>query len=213
MIKVIFFDFDGVILESVDIKTNAFAELFEREGKDVVEKVVDYHLKNTGISRYEKFRYVYREILKRPLDDKEFNVLCNNFAGLVVEGVLKAPYVKGAKEFLENYTSEYKCYVVSATPQVELEEIILKRYMSHFFKSIYGAPTKKSNAVRNILMSERIDSNVAVYVGDALSDYKAAIDNFVHFIARINNNEDVFTAIDCPKVKDLTNLKAILDSM
>lgn len=42
------FDFDGVIVESADIKTNAFAELFEREGKDAEEKVVEYHLKNAG---------------------------------------------------------------------------------------------------------------------------------------------------------------------
>lgn len=213
MIKAIFFDFDGVVVESVDIKTKAFIKLFEREGNDVIKKVVKYHLKNTGISRYEKFRYIYKKILNRTLDDKEFNILCSKFANLVVDGVLKAPYVKGAKEFLENYASEYKCFVTSATPQVELEEIILKRYMSHFFKSIYGAPTKKSDAVRNILMSEKIDNNVAVYIGDALSDYKAAKDNYVHFISRINNNENMFATIDCPKVKDLTNLKAILDSM
>lgn len=31
MIKVVFFDFDGVIVESVDIKTKAFAKLFEKE--------------------------------------------------------------------------------------------------------------------------------------------------------------------------------------
>lgn len=213
MIKAIFFDFDGVVVESVDIKTKAFIKLFEREGNDVIKKVVKYHLKNTGISRYEKFRYIYKKILNRTLDDKEFNILCSKFANLVVDGVLKAPYVKGAKEFLKNYNPVYKCFVVSATPKEELEEIIQKRDMGCFFKSIYGAPTKKSDAVRNVLIGERIDSNVAVYVGDALSDYKAAIDNFVHFIARINNNEDMFASIDCPKVKDLTNLKAILDSM
>ncbi len=32
MIKAIIFDFDGVIVESVDIKTKAFARLFEHGG-------------------------------------------------------------------------------------------------------------------------------------------------------------------------------------
>ena len=213
MIKVIFFDFDGVIVESVDIKTNAFAKLFEREGDNIIKKVVKYHLENTGVSRYEKFRYIYDEILKRPLNDSEFNVLCSKFATLVVDNVLKAPYVKGAKEFLENYALKYECFVTSATPQRELKDIIQKRDLNRFFKSIYGAPTKKSDAVRDVLVREKIDNNVAVYVGDALSDYKAAMDNSVHFISRINNNETIFAGIDCLKIKDLTNLKTILDLM
>ena len=58
-LKAIFFDFDGVLVESVDIKTRAFSKLFEREGEDVVKKVIDYHIDNGGVSRYEKFRYIY----------------------------------------------------------------------------------------------------------------------------------------------------------
>ncbi|MFQ5787435.1 MAG: HAD family hydrolase [Thermodesulfobacteriota bacterium] len=210
MIKVIFFDFDGVIVESVDIKTNAFAELFEQEGGDIVKKVVDYHLKNTGVSRYEKFRYIYEEILNSPLTENEFKILCDKFANLVVESVIKAPYVKGIKEFLENYSARYKCFVVSATPQKEIEEIIQKRNISHFLKAVYGAPTKKSDAVKEVRMQENIDSHDAVYIGDALSDYEAATSNAVKFIARTHNNESIFEAIDCIKLNDLSNLEKIL---
>lgn len=209
-IKVIFFDFDGVIVESVDIKTHAFAKLFEREGGDFVKRVVDYHLKNTGVSRYEKFRYIYQEILNRPLIENEFQILCDKFANLVVENVVKAPYVKGIIEFLENYASKYKCFVVSATPQKEIEEIIQRRNIQRFFKGIYGAPTKKSDAVKNILLSEEIESSKAVYIGDAMSDYTAAKNNNVRFVARINRNEAVFTHIDCLKITDLTNLTDVI---
>lgn len=210
MIKVIFFDFDGVLVESVDIKTNAFAKLFEQEGGDIVKKVVDYHLKNTGISRYEKFRYTYEEILNRPLTENEFQILCDKFANLVVESVIKAPYVKGIKEFLENYSTRYKCFVVSATPQKEIEEIIQRRNISHLFKAVYGSPTKKSDAVKEVLMRENIDSHAAVYIGDALSDYEAATSNAVKFIARTHNSESIFEEIDCIKLNDLSNLEKIL---
>ena len=210
VLKVIFFDFDGVIVESVDIKTHAFAKLFEREGGDFVKRVVDYHLENTGVSRYEKFRYIYQEILNRPLMENEFQILCDKFANLVVENVVKAPYVKGTIEFLENYASKYKCFVVSATPQKEIEEIIQRRNIQRFFKGIYGAPTKKSDAVKNILLSEGIESSKAVYIGDAMSDYTAAKNNNVRFIARINGNEAVFTHVDCLKITDLTNLTDVI---
>jgi phosphoglycolate phosphatase-like HAD superfamily hydrolase len=213
VIKAIFFDFDGVIVESVDIKTNAFAKLFENEGYDAVQKIVDYHVRNAGVSRYDKFRYIYQEILKRYLSDNEFEMLCDQFANIVVDEVVKAPYVKGAREFLGRYASEYKCFVVSATPQKEIEDIIQKRGISHFFSAIYGAPIKKSDAVRDILVKKDIKHISAVYIGDAISDYNAAKDNVINFIARIKNNESIFADIDCIKVKDLTNLREILEKL
>lgn len=212
MIKMIFFDFDGVIVESVDIKTNAFYKMFKTEGENVAQQVVDYHLKNTGVSRYDKFRYIYKEILNRPLDEEQFSALCNKFASLVIDNVVKAPYVKGAKKFLENYSACFRCFVVSATPQKEIEEIIQKRGISRFFTGIYGAPTLKKRVVKDIITAERVSSADVLYIGDALSDYNAANDNGVHFIARIYGNESIFAGVNCLKVNDLANLKAIIDA-
>jgi beta-phosphoglucomutase-like phosphatase (HAD superfamily) len=80
-----FFDFDGVILDSVNVKSEAFATLFREFGADIEEKVVAYHLRYGGVSRVEKFRYYYRELLMQPLDDAELKRLCARFSELVVE--------------------------------------------------------------------------------------------------------------------------------
>ena len=212
MIEAIFFDFDGVIVESVDLKTDAFAKLFEREDENNLKDMVAYHLKNTGVSRYEKFGYIYEKILKRPLDNKGFQVLCNRFADIVFDGVLKVPYVEGVMEFLGEYSLLYKCFVVSATPQKELEEIIQKRGIRNLFKAIYGAPKSKSDAVKEILISKNIKPINSLFIGDALSDYNAAMANCIKFVARINNNESLFDGINCLKIKNLVNLKSIVDS-
>ena len=45
MIRAIVFDFDGVLVESVDTKTKAYAGFFEDEGEEVVRKVVEVHFK------------------------------------------------------------------------------------------------------------------------------------------------------------------------
>ena len=63
IIRAVVFDFDGVLAESVDVKTRAYALLFQDEGGDVVRQVVDFHLKNGGVSRFEKFRCYYSDIL------------------------------------------------------------------------------------------------------------------------------------------------------
>ena len=55
MIEAIIFDFDGVILESADIKTNAFRTLFEKESPELINKIISYHFKNMGISRFPTY--------------------------------------------------------------------------------------------------------------------------------------------------------------
>lgn len=213
MIKIIFFDFDGVLVESVDIKTTAFARLFKNEGEGPVKEIVTYHLNNAGVSRYDKFRYIYKEILKRSLEGNEFNMLCDNFAALVIDEVVNAPYVNGAKEFLVDYASGYNCFIVSATPQQEIEEIVIRRNMRNFFKQIYGSPTQKADAVKMVLAEEGIEPLCAVFIGDALSDYMAAAANKTNFVARINKNEAVFKDIECLRIEDLSGLAEILREM
>ncbi|KJU81323.1 Haloacid dehalogenase domain protein hydrolase [Candidatus Magnetobacterium bavaricum] len=213
MIKLIFFDFDGVIVESVSIKTNAFAKLFEDEGDEVVKKVVDYHIAHTGISRFDKIKHIYNNFLNRTISDECFDFLCNKFADLVIDNVIKAPYVKGAIEFLEKYYSRYTCFVVSATPYDELLKIIKQRNLTDYFKGIYGAPQSKLDIVRNILLDERVKSHNALYVGDAMSDYNAAQENKVNFIARINANESIFADVDCIKILDLRQLNIVISNM
>lgn len=213
MIKAIIFDFDGVLVESVDIKTKAFAKLFEPEGAALVKKIVKYHTENAGVSRFEKFKYIYKHILGRALAETDFKDLCDRFSYLVMEEVIKAPYVKGAKEFLEKYSSAYKCFVSSATPQAEIEKIAEARKMRHYFTEVRGAPETKGVIVKNIIDGHVISPDQAVYVGDALSDLDAAHDNGIFFIARITSGGCQFKNIDCIKVKDLLGLSDIITNI
>lgn len=212
MIRAIIFDFDGVLVESVDIKTRAFAELFRAEGGSVVKKVIAYHLLNTGVSRFEKFVYIYKNILKRRLNRQVYRDLCDRFSRLAAEKVIEAPYVLGAREFLDSQSAVYDCFVVSATPQDEIREIVKKRKMEHYFKAVYGAPCAKAAAVAKILRERRLLPGEIVYVGDALGDYKAARANKIRFIAR-KTPGDLFEGIDCPKIDDLSDLKKTIPSL
>ena len=59
--RVIFWDFDDVIKDSVSVKTKAFSILFEKYGREIQEKVVSYHLENGGVSRFDKVKYFYAD--------------------------------------------------------------------------------------------------------------------------------------------------------
>ena len=82
----IIFDFDGVLVESVEVKTRAFAALYEKYGEDVVAQVVEYHLHHGGVSRFDKFRHFQTHILGQPrLSEQDVNDLVESFAALVCE--------------------------------------------------------------------------------------------------------------------------------
>ena len=183
MIATLILDFDGVILESVEVKTRAFRELFSFR-PDHVDEIVEYHKKNTGVSRFDKFRYIYREILKQPLTDEQFTRLSDRYADLVIDGVVASPFVPGGREFLERYSGAVPLFVVSASPQAELVSIIRKRGLSSCFRRVYGAPTRKEDAIREIIALTGSAPAQTLFVGDAVNDLVAARECGIRFVGR-----------------------------
>ena len=174
MIRAIGFDFDGVLVESVDIKTRAYAYLFEDEGPEVVRRITDYHLTHGGVSRFEKFRTIHNDILKRELNDKRFQFLCDRFSEIVVDAVVAAPWVAGAREFLERNFRKYRMFVVSGTPESELQEIVERRGMTRFFEAVRGSPKDKVTLLAEVENDLSLVREKTVYVGDAKTDWNAA---------------------------------------
>jgi len=191
-VDAIFFDFDGVILESVDIKGWAFGKLFESYPENVNE-IVSFHIANGGMSRFDKFRYIYKNILNKPLLDKEFDSLCLKFSDLVFKRVLKCEFVPGALEFLEKHYKSKNFYIITGTPQEEIEEIVYSRGLGKYFKGVYGSPTDKVFWVKKIITEEKLKRETTIFVGDAMSDYNAAKENHLKFVGRITeDNKDIF---------------------
>jgi phosphoglycolate phosphatase-like HAD superfamily hydrolase len=212
-IAALILDFDGVILESVGVKTRAFHELFSFR-PDRVDEIVDYHRWNTGVSRFDKFRYIYREILKEPLSDEQFAWLSDRYAELVVDGVIASPFVPWAREFLLEYSARIPLFVVSASPQEELEYIIRRRGLSRCFRKVYGAPTRKEEAIREVLALTGSTAGEALFVGDALNDLNAARASGVRFAGRKPPEDpDRFRGVDGVEVvvADLADLSRYLE--
>lgn len=169
-----FFDFDGVIVDSVDVKTVAFARMFEPFGPEVVAKVVEHHRLHGGMNRMQKFLHYHKEFLHKSLDKIELDGLCKQFSSLVMNEVINAPEIPGAQSFLEKWYKEIPCFIVSATPQDELCEIIERRGLKRYFKEIKGAPADKCKNLDDILNSNALQPESCLYFGDAYTDYDAA---------------------------------------
>ena len=184
MKKAIVFDFDGVILESMDVKTRAFRDLF-KDHPQYQDRIVQFHLENGGMSRFEKFRIIYRDILARPLPEDEFERLSGEFSQLVVEEVLRCPFVPGTQKFLKKYSLVYDLFVASGTPEAELRLIVRERNLTGFFRQVYGSPKEKSHILREIMASNSYSPEDAVFVGDSKNDYDAALKASIPFVGRV----------------------------
>ena len=187
MINTIIFDFDGVILESAEIKTIAFRELFKDDYPEEVDHIVNYHIDNMGISRYVKFRHIFNNIILQPLTVKQEEELGQRFSAIVFEEVLKAPIVSGLLEFLEAYYRTFNLFIASGTPEDELHTIVKHRGLGKYFQGVFGTHKTKAEIIFDIMNTYYLYSSDIVFVGDANSDKQAAEETGVHFIARIHS--------------------------
>jgi len=191
--KNIIFDFDGVLAESLHIKTQAFYQMYERYGADVARKVITHHKIYGGMSRYEKFPYYHKSFLNIELSAEEVNQLSVDFSKIVIERILNAEEVKGALWFLKKYQKQCEFWIVSATPMKEIIEIATKRGIADFFVKIYGSPGKKPEIVKNIIYNNKLILKDSVFLGDTMSDFEAAKNNNIDFLLRsTDENENLF---------------------
>lgn len=182
--EAVVFDFDGVIVESVEIKNRAYETLFRHESAHV-DEIVAFHLAHIGLSRYEKFPRIYTEILGRPLDAEEADRLDREFSRLVAEELLQCPLVKGAREFLERHSRTQRLYVASAAPEGEVRGVVAARGLVSFFQAVYGSPAGKLEILLRILLEAGLEPDSALFVGDAVNDLLAARAAGIPFVGRV----------------------------
>ena len=178
----IVFDCDGTLVDSKEIKSKAFGKLYESYGKEIVRRVVAYHRKHEGISRFKKFKYLQETLLGQPYSDKLGKQLSRNYSELVMEAIVQAPFIDGAFEFLKNYHHICPLFVASGTPEPELREIVKQRNMDRFFQGVYGSPSTKKQILEHILMQNNWSPNRLLMVGDALTDWEGAKQSKVCFM-------------------------------
>ena len=120
------FDCDGVILDSNRLKSRAYAKALPGEPTKLVNAFVDYHKKNGGISRYEKFLYYFSELKNIPNAEKEIHIALRRFSSIVKKYLLECDYVPGVLEFIHEANSMgIPLFVVSGSDEKELIDILI----------------------------------------------------------------------------------------
>jgi beta-phosphoglucomutase-like phosphatase (HAD superfamily) len=204
--RVVILDFDGVVLESNAVKTEAFADVFARFPEHA-EAMMAFHHANVSASRYLKFEHLVNERLGRPGDVSLRDELAAEFSRRTQERIATVPFVPGAEAFLAEFSARVPLYLASVTPAEDLEQTLARRDLRRFFRGVYGCPPwTKAGAVRDVLAREDCPPAAAVLVGDSNGDRRAADETGVEFVAR-----DSGLPFDPPLQTAFRDLDAIAD--
>lgn len=182
MIKNILWDFDGVIIDSLAVRDYGFREIFKDFDKVLVEKLIEYHSINGGLSRFHKIRYFFNEILKKDIDDKEVKAYADRFSLIMREELVKSKYlILDSVNFIKENYKKYNFHIVSGSEHDELNFLCQKLQINHYFHSINGSPTTKIELVKNLLIKESYKKSETILIGDSINDYEAAKENNIAF--------------------------------
>lgn len=192
--EVILWDFDGVIMESNAIRDLGFQEVLKDFPKSEVEKLMDFHKSNGGLSRYVKFRYFFEEVRGEPIGEKAVQQWADKFSQIMMRLLINEDLlIPEITEFIKENHHRLKMHIVSGSDQDELREICSRLGINQYFKSIHGSPKPKKEWVKTIINSENYHPSVCVLIGDSINDYEAARENGIKFCAYNNSAVEEFS--------------------
>lgn len=203
------FDCDGVILNSNNIKSDAFYDSVADYGENFSREFVEYHKENGGISRFEKFKYFFENILKRLPRENEIQNLLDRFAKICDEKLSSCSLVPGVKEFLVRIDSDKTKVVISGGIETEIRKAFRQKDIEKEFAQILGSPITKNKHMQNLNFSPLLKK---VYFGDSLLDYEVAMefDCDFYFVSDFSEMKDPYTFFQNQNVRIIKNFSELL---
>ena len=174
-IRSVFFDFDGVIVDSVDTKIDAFGALYRPFGAHVESAVRDYQRAVPGETRFDKIPRFHRELLGIELSPAEVTQWCDRLSDLVCAQVIAAPLLPDVPDVLRCLQARgIAMHIVSGTPENELRHIVDAKGLAPWFRTVRGSPAKKAGIVREICAADGLSPDECLFIGDAMTDHDCA---------------------------------------
>lgn len=167
------FDCDGVLLDSNAVKTNAFATAVEPYGPAAVRAVVDHHVANGGVSRFEKFDRLFTDVLRRVPEPGERDRLLDVFSATARAGLETCAVDPSAAELLGELADRgIPAYVVTGGATEEVRDVLAHHGLLAHFGDVFGSPSTKSEILADLAARSVLGD--AAFVGDSRLDMDVA---------------------------------------
>lgn len=189
--KVFVFDFDGTLVQSNEIKRNAFydSSVDFLQHKDAVDEVLAAIPER---SRFEIIERIYDLIATRTGSARSqaaIDAAVNSYSTLVREGVSSCPELPGATEVLKELKKHGRTIFVSSnTPVGPLAELLQRRGWSALIAGHFGFPSQKSETIRELMKEHGLQPKDIIVIGDGRSDEVSAAENGCDFFRIESHN-------------------------
>ncbi len=172
-------DCDGVILDSNQLKMDAFRRTLEAHGfaPEVVSAGAAWQATAFGTSRYRLFDVMLSGRFG-PAPSVGLDELLATYGVACAAGYLEVPETPRLRSALASLAARAPLYVASGSDEAELRQVFRARTLEPFFAEIFGSPTRKAENIERVREAHKVRTGRPparmLFVGDAVADVDAA---------------------------------------
>ena len=201
--RIIIFDFDGTILENLEIKDRTIIKFFsDTFGDSCIGEVNRFKLAH--LNRYQMLDTLISKYTMKNSESKQ--ELLDKLSTVMLNEQKKAYLVKGLIEYLDHLLQSSYFYISSNAPKNEVEELCKAFFINEYFTKISGHPESKREFIKRVI-EENTSINEIYFIGDSIYDYEIANELGIKFITRLS----IETEKELNLVKDLVVINDYLE--
>lgn len=188
----IFLDFDGVIMDSMTLKLDAYCYALAEYGFSR-DQVRSQQLLYAGLSRSRALPLMYKALSGgKDITPAEQAHVLERFAEEDIRLRPQMRLMPGVTGFLDEATRrEIPLVVVTGTPQEVIDGTVAHFALGACFREVRGWPPLKDKHLQELLDRYDLRADEAIYVGDAVQDINAAESVGIPFIA-VDHDDGAF---------------------
>ena len=210
-VKVLFLDYDGVIVDSMGPKAEAIADAFAPYSDDRAAIADGFH-RHAGSGREAQFDRIYEDLTGRALDPATRERIVAAFLARI-DAINDAvgPF-PGAHDFIVAQAAKRVVVVVTGVPQEEASRQLARFGLASSLASVHGATreTPKHVHMSRVLDARGLPPADALFAGDSQTDMQQAALANIPFVG-IGTPEFFAEGAPLAVVPSLPDLAALLD--
>ena len=210
-VKVLFLDYDGVIVDSMGPKAEAIADAFAPYSDDRAAIADGFH-RHAGSGRETQFDRIYKDLTRDTLDAPTRARIVAAFLARIDAINDAVSLFPGVHDFVVAQAAKRLVAVVTGVPQEEASRQLARFGLSPFIASVHGATreTPKHVHMTRFLEARGLTTADALFAGDSQTDMQQAALAGISFVGI---GTPAFFAAGAPLavVPSLPDLAALLD--
>lgn len=188
MIKHVIWDWNGTLLDDIDISMEALNVLLKQERLPLVNDITEYR-------RYFQFPVIeYYKKVGFDFNKTPFSKLAEGYMAYYQPNSLKCHLHAHVEETLQHLQAKHiHQYVLSASNISFLQEQIAKYDIRRYLDGVYGLDNihahSKAELAKTFVKKHHIHGDEAVFIGDSVHDSEVAQEAGCHCILIANGHE------------------------